>query len=453
MKSRLRRRCRYCVLAPLVIGLGLGAIFWVADSVYGYLAFAARVRFMLFEQPLSLWDSLYARIPPHDLYIRLAFIIVALIAATIVSVFLLRRAAAQERIEFQAHLLDAIEEAAIVTDPGGKIIYWNPSAERLYGWPASEAIGRNIGDISVASLSQEQAGEILERLRQGRSWVGEFRAQRRDGSEFDAYLSDTPILNSANELVSVIGLSSDITERKQMELRLRQTQKLESIGTLASGVAHEINNPLMGMLNYAELAQDRMEDPKGKGYLNEAKREGKRIAEIVSSLLSFAAPQSEEHSRARVIDIVEQAMNLVQSHIRRSQIELHLELSEGLPDVKCRSSQILQVLINLLTNAVDALNARYDGLHDDKQLKLSAKLVSSGAEERVEISVEDHGVGIPSIELDRIFDPFFTSKCRTKGTGLGLSISYGIVQEHGDRLEVESILGEYTRFSFSLPTA
>ena len=408
---------------------------------------------MLFEQPLSLWDSLYARIPPHDLYIRVAFIVVALIAATIVSLFLLRRAAARERIEFQAHLLDAIDEAVIVTDPDGKIIYWNPSAERLYGWTAPEATGQSISDVTVPAMSQEQAGEIMTQLRQGKTWAGEFPVQRRDGSTFEAHVSDTPIYNSRNELVAIIGLSSDITERKQMELRLRQTQKLESIGTLASGVAHEINNPLMGMLNYAELAQDRMEDPKGKGYLNEAKSEGKRIAEIVASLLSFAAPQSEEHSRARVIDIVDQAMNLVQSHIRRSQIKLQLDIPENLPDVKCRSGQILQVIINLLTNAVDALNARYDGFHDDKQLTLSARLVSAGTERRVEMTVEDHGVGIPSIELDRIFDPFFTSKCRTKGTGLGLSISYGIVQEHGGRLEVESILGEYTRFSFSLPTA
>ncbi len=453
MKSRVRRRCRYCIIGPLVVGFGLGAVFWVADSVYGYLAFAARVRFMLFEQPLSLWDSLYARIPPHDLYIRIAFMVLALIAAVIVSIFLLRRALAQERIQFQADLLDAVNEAVIVTDPSGTIIYWNPSAERVYGWPAFEAVGQNVSDVTVPTMSQEQAGEIMTRLQQGKTWAGEFQVQRRDGTVFHAHVSDTPIYNSRNELIATIGLSTDITERKEMAFRLRQAQKLESIGTLASGVAHEINNPLMGMMNYAELARDRIGDVKAQGYLDEARIEGQRIAKIVSSLLSFAAPQSEERSLARVSDIMEQAMSLIRSHIKRSQIELHVDIPTDLPSVRCRSGQITQVIINLLTNAVDALNARYDGFSEDKRILISARPISVGEEERVEISVEDHGKGIPASTLDRIFDPFYTSKCRSEGTGLGLSISYGIVQEHGGQLAVESTEGESTRFSFSLSVA
>jgi len=441
------------LLGPFAIGLFLGALFWVGDSIYGYVAFAARVRFLLFEQPLSLWDSFWARIPPHDLYIRVAFIVVAMVSALIVSIFLLRRSQAQERISFQASLLDAVNEAVIVTDPSGEIMYWNPAAERLYGWSQSEAIGQNIADVTVPAISQEMANEIMGKLRSGMTWTGEFECRRRDGTIFEAYVSDTPIYNIKRELAAIIGLSTDITERRQMELRLRQAQKLESIGTLASGVAHEINNPLMGMMNYAELARDRIDDVKAQGYLDEAKIEGRRIAKIVSSLLSFAAPQSEEHSPARVRDIVEQAMSLVRSHIKRSQIDLRVDIPTDLPNVRCRSGQIMQVIINLLTNAVDALNARYDGFHEDKQLVLSARLVSASGGDRAEICVEDYGKGIEAAALDRIFDPFYTSKCRTKGTGLGLSISYGIAQEHGGRLVADSVEGEYTRFSFTLPTA
>ena len=235
-----------------------------------------------------------------------------------------------------------------------------------------------------------------------------------------------------------------------MEAHLRQSQKLESIGTLASGVAHEINNPLMGMMNYAELVKDKAQDAKSIEYLTEIGHEGNRIAQIVRNLLSFSRQDKEEHSPARIADIIDSSLSLVGSTLKKDQIAMELDIPEDVPQLKCRSQQIQQVVINLLTNAHDALNARYPEYDENKLIRITARTFERDGEDWIRTTVEDHGTGMAQEVAQRIFDPFFTTKSRADGTGLGLSVSFGIVKEHHGELTVESVLGEYTRFHIDL---
>ena len=184
------------------------------------------------------------------------------------------------------------------------------------------------------------------------------------------------------------------------------------------------------------------------------------MSKIVKNLLSFARQDKMSHSPARIEDIIEASLSLIRSLFKKEQITIELEIPDGLPKIRCRSQQIEQVIINLLTNARDALNNRYEGYHDDKIIKIQVRPFEKEGVRWIRTTVEDHGTGIPHEMIDRIFDPFFTSKSKAidqdsdikkpSGTGLGLSVSYGIIKEHLGDLRVESELGEYTKFHVDL---
>ena len=240
-------------------------------------------------------------------------------------------------------------------------------------------------------------------------------------------------------------------ERANLDAQLRQQQKLEAIGTLASGVAHEINNPIQSIMNYADLVRARAE-PGGlvAEFAGEIIAETERVANIVRSLLAFARQEKEQHQPAQLSDIVGSSLTLMRAVLRRDRIALELDVPADLPLIECRGQQLQQVFMNLLTNARDALNLRYPEYDDDKRVKIVARRFVRDGQVWIRTTVEDHGGGIEAAVIDRIFDPFFTTKGRDQGTGLGLSVSHGIVREHRGEIEVESEPGAYTRFHINL---
>jgi len=254
-------------------------------------------------------------------------------------------------------------------------------------------------------------------------------------------------------------VASDITqlktmekERQNLEVTLRNQQKLESIGTLAGGVAHEINNPINGIMNYAQLIIDRIEPNTAvTEFASEIIHETQRVATIVRNLLTFAREEKESHSPARIKDIVDAAMSLIRTLILRNQISLEMDIPEDLPKVRCRSQQIQQVIMNLVTNAKDALNEKYSGYDENKKIVIYSSVFKKDERRWIRVTVEDHGPGIDADIKERLFDPFFTTKPKETGTGLGLSISYGIVKDHRGELTFESKVGEYTKFHVDLP--
>ena len=287
----------------------------------------------------------------------------------------------------------------------------------------------------------------------------EWRVNLSRGGERWLMSRGRPLRNEAGQVTCYLGVVMDITERKRleqeraaMEAQMRQQQKLESIGTLASGVAHEINNPVNGIMNYAQLIQDRLPgDSPLTEFTGEIMHETQRVATIVRNLLTFARNEKQSHSPAHIADIIESVLSLVRTVIRRDQITLKATVPAGLPQLKCRSQQVQQVIMNLVTNARDALNERYPGHHPDKVLILEASLVEKAGRRWIRIAVEDHGTGITPEVRERMFDPFFTTKGRDQGTGLGLSISHGIVREHHGEWTVESEPGRFTRMQVDLP--
>jgi len=262
---------------------------------------------------------------------------------------------------------------------------------------------------------------------------------------------------NSGEVTGVVEFVRDITARVQaeeeklrMEAQLRQSQKLESLGTMASGVAHEINNPLTGIINYADLIEDRVKDDRLREFAQGIIKEGNRTAEIVKNLLSFARQDQQSHSPARMEDIIDASLTLIGAVLRKDQITIEKEIAKDLPKVRCRSQQIEQVIINLFTNARDALNQRYQGYHENKLVRIIVQPLDKDGVQWVRTTVEDHGTGIPEDVIERIFDPFFTTKPRDTGTGLGLSVSYGIIKDHHGELTVESKPGKYTRVHMDL---
>ena len=356
--------------------------------------------------------------------------------------------ALRARLELTQYSIDSTEAVVLWARPDGQFIFVNDAACRMLGYEREELLGMAVWDIDPEYPEQARDSE-WEQLKRIETEISERTFRRKSGDLFPVEITAQYLVFQGQELEFVVAF--DTSERKRLEAQLRQSQRLESIGTLASGVAHEINNPLTGIINYAQLISDRTEQPKLKEFADGIREEGNRVASIVQNLLSFSRRDREHHSPARIIDIVNASLSLCTALLRRDQIEVELDVSEDLPLVNCRSQEIQQVLINLLTNARDSLNLRHPVSHEDKRIVVRARVLARDATQWIRLSVIDRGTGIPSEIIDRIFDPFFTTKPRDRGTGLGLSVSYGLVRDLGGRMSVESTPGDGAVFRIDLP--
>ena len=350
---------------------------------------------------------------------------------------------------------DAIYVHAVTPDSPGQILDVNDKACEMLGYTREEFLTMDMRAIEV-SEQVERDPIIRQRLFEEGHAVFETEDLAKDGRRIPVEVSVR--LFDLHGVPTALSVTRDITERRKMEgakleleARLRQAQRLESVGTLASGVAHEINNPLTGIINYAQLIADRTDNDPLREFARGIVDEGNRIAAIVKSLLSFSRQQKESHSPARVADIVTASLSLVGAVLRKDGIRIDVEVPDDLPSINCRSQQIQQVLLNLLVNARDGLNTRYPGNDEDKIVRVSAETVNRDGRTWIRLAVKDHGAGIPPSVLGRVFDPFFTTKPRDQGTGLGLSISCGIVRDHHGMLTAESIPNRSTQFLVELP--
>jgi PAS domain S-box-containing protein len=330
----------------------------------------------------------------------------------------------------------------------------------ITGYTVEELLRLRVSEITRPE-DREQDWQAFARVVRGDApdYRMEKRYVRKDGTLVWVNVNMTVIRDADGQPLRTMATIEDITDRKrleqeriELEAQLRQQQKLEAIGTLASGVAHEINNPISGIMNYAQLIADTVEPASQTAeYAKEIVHETERVATIVRNLLQFARQEKQTHSLARPADLVEQTLSLFRAVLRHDQITLTVDVPENLPSLKCRSQQLQQVLMNLLTNARDALNAKYPGHHKDKTIQVSIRPFDQAGRPWLRLTVADQGTGIPPEIQARIFDPFFTTKPRDQGTGLGLSISHGIVKDHQGVLHFETEIGVGTRFHMDLP--
>lgn len=362
------------------------------------------------------------------------------------------RKAAEEQIREQASLLDKARDAICVTDLTERITYWNSSAELLFGWTAEEALGKN-----VQSLLFQQDGcrypEASKQLLSDGRWEGELRPQTKVGRVVIVESRWTLVTDSSGSPKSILLINTDITERKRLEVQFLRAQRMESIGTLAGGIAHDLNNVLTPILVAAQVLQAHASKD-DRALLETIEKSALHGAALVKQVLLFARGAEGEHAPLQVRHLVSEMEKLLRETLPRS-MEIRTRFERDLWLVKGDATQLNQVLMNLCINARDAMP-------NGGRIEVAAKNITPGEPflrghpelkpgPCVLITVQDNGTGIPPEFLERIWDPFFTTKELGKGTGLGLSTVLGIVKGHGGSVNVSSQVNQGTRFEIYLP--
>lgn len=353
--------------------------------------------------------------------------------------------AANERARALAVALEAMDQPVLIRSRDEIVLYANGAALREYGYTRDELIGLPSHVLTVLPTlrAHDHSREVSrEDLATSGSWSGELLLQRKNGSEFPAWLSINNIVNDEGEITASVIHTRDLTEERRVAEQLRQSEKLVALGELVAGVAHEVNNPLTGISAFAQLLQEERLTPDQLEAAQMIKREADRAVSVIRDLLTFARKTGPRSVPIDMNALIEQTMRLRTYGLRTAGIELKQELATPLPRVRGDDRQLQQVLLNLVVNAEHALA---NAAHRTITLRTSAL---AG---RVVVEVSDTGKGMSAEVQKRIFEPFFTTKPEGAGTGLGLSVSFGIVQTHGGTLTVHTAPGAGATFRLTLP--
>ena len=339
--------------------------------------------------------------------------------------------------EVMHHTMSPIQ----ITDAQGKIIFVNPAFERVSGYTKDEVIGKNPRILNSGKQDDLFWKEAWNVILSGKEWVGQIQNRRKDGELFTTELVISPIIDVQGIVVGFLGAHRDITEQKLLEQQLVRSQKMETFGTLAAGIAHEVGNPLTSISSIVQVIQRTTKDQFAQEKLELVKNQVNRIAKIIRELVDFSRPSAYEVKQADVNTIVRDAINIVQYGKKVHDITFLIELDERLPQVSVVHDQLVQVFLNIAMNAVDACEGK------PGTIRISSRVLP----EAIEVVIQDTGKGIPEADFGKIFDPFYTTKEVGKGTGLGLWVSYGIVKNFGGDIIVESKEGNGSTFKVILP--
>ncbi|MGE3466184.1 MAG: nitrogen regulation protein NR(II), partial [Pyrinomonadaceae bacterium] len=359
--------------------------------------------------------------------------------------------AREENRKFTESVLDALPVSLYVVDRDYQIVTWNKHREvGELGIPRELAIGRNVFDV-LEKYPQGRVREEFERaFRTGRIERIEQQTVADDGSTRHWMVSKVPMRDAdSGEVTHVIAVGEDVTMRVEAIHAINRAEKLAAVGRLAAGIVHEINNPLATIAACAEALEHRVDDGEFASseaaadlteYLGLIKSEAFRCKTITTDLLDFSRTRAGERTPVDPGEIVRSAANLISHQKRGVGITHTIEIEPGLEPISAAGNQIQQAIIALATNAIDAMPSGGT---------LTFRAFSNG--NRVVIEVADTGSGIPQEDMSKVFEPFFTTKEVGKGTGLGLAVCYGIISEHGGRINVRSTVGKGTTFSIFLP--
>ncbi|HSW31164.1 MAG TPA: PAS domain S-box protein [Longimicrobiales bacterium] len=357
------------------------------------------------------------------------------------------KAEARERNLLSRALAQA-GDLVIITDPEARIEYVNASFERITGYAAGEVIGQNPRVLQGSQTDRSVYGRMWSELVAGRNFTTEFMNRRKDGSEYLQRSSIFPIFDEAGRVDRYVGIGQDVTNERQMERHLRQAQKMEAVGQLTGGVAHDFNNLLTAIIGQAQILQEELppEHAREGEPLPEMLAAAGRAADLVRRLMVFSR---DDKRAAQVVDVrrvLDEVVSMV-ARVLPESIELRVEHAPDPLPCKVDPGSLQQAVLNLLNNARDAMP---DG--GTLTLRSRAAARPSGAAAAV-IEVVDTGVGIPPEALDRVFEPFYTTKPAGKGTGLGLAMVYGFAQNSAGSVDVRSRPGTGTTFALHLPLA
>jgi two-component system, NtrC family, sensor kinase len=345
--------------------------------------------------------------------------------------------------EFSENILESLNDGLVVVNPDDRVIRWNRRLEELYGVRHEDAVGRRLNDLFSSGFFEVLRSARRESLEGGAFYRVPLTTRHEPPRRLLVNVATTPLRESDGSVSGSIVILEDISTRVQLEEQLQISEKMASIGLLAAGVAHEVNTPLTGISSFTQMLLQgaQPEDPKTK-VLEKIERQTFRAAKIVNGLLNLARPAQTDAGPVEVNAVINDVLSLLEHQFRTGRIQVRKELLASAPVVQGIEYKLQQVFLNLFLNARDAM---------PRGGWLTIATHCEGDVARVEIG--DTGSGIPSDQLSRIYDPFFTTKELGKGTGLGLSISYGIVQEHGGAITCDSVVGQGTRFILTLPLA
>ncbi|QLE59311.1 PAS domain S-box protein [Nostoc sp. TCL26-01] len=355
-----------------------------------------------------------------------------------------KRKQAEQKIREQRVLLDVATDAILVRNIHNQILFWNKGAERLYGWKMEEALGKNVGELLHHINSPQQQEALLTVIDKG-EWQGELHQLTKDEQKVIVESRWKLVKDKDGQPKSILSVNTEITSKKQLEAQLLRSQRLESIGTMASGIAHDLNNILAPILMSVQLLQMKLHDPQMQKVLNTLENNVKRGANLLKQVLSFARGIEGKKTIVQIRQLLIEVEQIVQQTFPKS-IICHTNIPENLWHVSGDTTQLHQVLMNLVLNARDAMP--HGGT-----LNISAENVVLAPEggAYIVIYVEDTGLGIPSKIQQQIFEPFFSTKDIGKGTGLGLSTALSIINNHGGFINVKSEESQGTQFQVYLP--
>lgn len=365
------------------------------------------------------------------------------------------RKRAEELLRRQSGALQAAANAIVITDHEGIIQWVNPAFSRISGYAESEAVGRNPRDLMKSGAQDADFYRGLwTTITSGRVWQGEIINRRKDGTTYHEEMTITPIRDDQGAITHYVAIKQDITERKSMEAQLLRTQRLESVGRLASGIAHDLNNILTPVLLSPAILREVVQEPTARAIIDSIENNAQRGADIVRQLLTFGRGLETERSALPLRTLIRDMVKIMNETFPRN-ITVRTELTPDVILIKGDATQLHQLLMNLCVNARDAmpegghLTIRLQGAVVEAGLVSIYPWVAPGP--HALLTITDTGTGIPQEHLDKIFDPFFTTKPPGEGTGLGLSTALGIVRGHNGFMEVDSRIGQGTTFRIYLP--
>lgn len=362
---------------------------------------------------------------------------------------------AEARIREQAEMLNQAREAIYITDPSGRVIYWNAGAERTFGWTAAEAVGLGIQTLVKPAEPADLDAARATTATDGQ-WMGELPLHNRAGDLITIEARQTLIRDEAGGTKALLCIGTDITDRKRLEEQFLRAQRMENLGLLAAGIAHDLNNMLAPILLATPMLREQVADASALNLLDTLERSAERGAQLVRQILSFAHGVAGEHHIVQVKHLLRDVESVVGGTFPKS-IRLEENVPSDLWPVSGNPTQIHQVLMNLCVNARDAMPGG-----GTLSIKAENRIIDPASAARIPggragpflvVDVADTGTGIAPEILARIWEPFFTTKETGRGTGLGLSTVRGIVQAHQGFTEVVSTVGQGTVFRVFFPAA
>ena len=358
----------------------------------------------------------------------------------------------EEQLQQQATFLDEARDAILARDLVGNILFWNKGAERIYGWASEEVLGKNAGTLLYRDPKKFHETNDLT-LQQG-EWNGELQHLTRDKRDLIVEARWSLIRDHEGQPKSILAINTDITEKKKLETQFMRAQRMESIGTLAGGIAHDLNNILAPIVMSIDILKLTASDEQTKSILDTIETSAKRGTDIVRQVLSFARGLEGERIEVQPKHLLKDLERIIKDTFPKD-IRLHFSIPSNIWTILGDPTQVHQILLNLCVNARDAMPQGGDLTINVTNCELDEQYASMNIQAKpgryVCISVVDSGTGIPPELLDKIFEPFFTTKELHKGTGLGLSTVMAIVKSHNGIINVYSEVGKGTTFNIYLP--